>query len=54
MTKRLNPEIKALRAVERAMRPLDLSAKDRAATWRRSRVDSELKAEQTADEGGHS
>jgi hypothetical protein len=46
MTKKLDPEIKALRAVERALRPLDLRAKDRAVTWLRSRTDSELKRQQ--------
>jgi len=47
MTKKLHPEIKALRACERALRPLPLDAKDRATVWLRSYVEQELERQET-------
>lgn len=43
MTKKLDPEIKALRALDRALRPLDPAAKKRAVNWLRERTESEQK-----------
>lgn len=33
MSKRLDPEIKALRAIHRAFQPLDIDARDRVLVW---------------------
>lgn len=52
MTKKLDPEIKALRACERALRPLSLDAKDRATVWLRGYVEHELQlSEKVRQEG---
>ena len=51
MTKRLDPEIKALRAMERAIRPLDLAAKDRVSIWLRGTVEDELRRDLKATKG---
>jgi len=45
MTKKLDPEIKALRACERALRPLPMEAQDRATVWLRSYVEQNLRRE---------
>jgi len=42
MTKALDPEIKAMRAIHRALRLLDVEAKLRVSTWLRTRVADEL------------
>ena len=49
MTKRLDPEVKAQRAIKRATRGLDAAAKDRIAAWFQSRVKGELRAKEEAD-----
>lgn len=43
MTKKLDPEIKALRAIDRATRSLDSATKDRISVWFQDRVKSELR-----------
>ena len=45
MSKRLDPEIKAMRAIDRATRDLGVDAKDRISVWFRGRVESNLRRE---------
>jgi hypothetical protein len=53
MTRPLDPEIKALRAVERAVRPLSLDAKRRLSEWLLSRTaDEKQKSEQVGARDG--
>jgi len=45
MTKPLDPEIKAMRAIDRSVRGLSTEAKDRVSVWFRGRVESDLRRE---------
>ena len=47
MTKPLNPEIKALRAMVRALQPLDATAQARAVEWLHDRTEAAFDKEGT-------